>query len=62
MDNNLIIKTQIFTVYGMTVLTSAYRDPKSALIGLATQLGYEIDFKKKSKKHGKSKRIWIGVW
>ena len=57
MDNNLIIKTQIFTIYGMTVLTSAYRDPKSALIGLATQLGYEIDFKKKSKKHDKRKSI-----
>jgi len=51
MDNNLIIKTQIFTMYGMSVFTCAYRDPKSALIGLATQLGYEIDFKKKGKKH-----------
>lgn len=50
MDNNLIIKVQIFTVYSMSVSTTAYRDPKSALIGLARQLGYEIDFKKKGKK------------
>ena len=49
-DDRFIIKIQIYTMYGMHVDTDTYHDPLFAITELARKLGYEIDFKKKSKK------------
>lgn len=53
------IQTKVYTDYGLHVSTNVYSDPADAVIGLARELGVDIEYpvlkhiKKKERKDGK---------